>query len=187
VEATLVSNQTNLMRYTSVLRKNTSLQPLSDYNSRVVILDTMPGEKSLILNQYYACKSNFFWKIIFKMLKISNQTDYRLKKQLLITRGIALWNVLEFNEQKEPGDYAITNETPNDFYTFFQNHPHIDKILFNGNTAADYYNQHIGYYNGMQSEILPSTSALNTWKSFEEKTGVWATALEQYIKPTPYK
>lgn len=173
------------MRYTPIiLAKKTSLLPLADHNSRVVILDVMPGEKSLILNQYYACKSNFFWKIVFKMLKVSNQTDYRLKKQLLLNRGIALWNVLEFSDQKENGDYAITSETPNDFYTFFQNYPNIDKIIFNGNNAAEYYQQHIGYYNGLQSEILPSTSALNTWKSFEEKTEVWATALQEYLKPS---
>lgn len=172
------------MRHTPiVIGTKSSLLPLADYNSRVLILDVMPGEKSLILNQYYACKSNFFWKIIFKMLKISNQTDYRLKKQLLLNRGIALWNVLEFSEQKENSDYAITGEKPNDFHTFYQNHPNIDKILFNGNNAAEYYNQHIGYNSGMQYEILPSTSALNTWKSFEEKTEVWATALQGYLKP----
>lgn len=166
-----------------ILRKKTNLAPLADYNSRVVILDIMPGEKSLILQQYYACKSNFFWKIIFKMLRVSNQTDYRFKKQLLLNRGIALWNVLEFSEPKNSGDYAIDSEKPNDFYTFFQNYPHIDKIIFNGNNAAEYYQQHIGYFGAMRSEILPSTSALNTWKSFEEKTEVWATALQEYIKP----
>lgn len=172
------------MRYNPIIHaKKKSLLPLADYNSRVVILDVMPGEKSLILNQYYACKSNFFWKIIFKMLKVTNLTDYRLKKQLLLNRGIALWNVLEFNEQKENTDYAIIDETPNDFHTFFQNHPNINKIIFNGNNAAEYYQQHIGYYKELQCEILPSTSALNTWKSFEEKTEVWAAALQDYLKP----
>ena len=60
-------NISSTMRYTPLLiGRKTSLSPLADHNSRVLILDTMPGEKSLILQQYYACKSNFFWKIIFK-------------------------------------------------------------------------------------------------------------------------
>lgn len=167
------------MRYTPPLTgRKTSLSPIADHNSRVLILDTMPGEKSLILQQYYACKSNFFWKIIFKALKVPNQTDYRIKKQLLFKQGIALWNVLEFGEQKSNGDYSITSETPNDFHTFFQNHPKINRIIFNGNNAAEYYQQYVGYYNGLSTEILPSTSALNTWKSFEEKAEIWTEALK---------
>lgn len=166
------------MRYTPlIIGRKTSLLPIADHNSRVLILDIMPGEKSLILQQYYACKSNFFWKILFKVLKVPNITDYRLKKQLLFKHGVALWNVLEFGEQKSNGDYAITSETPNDFYTFFQNHPKITKIIFNGNNAAEYYQQHVGYYTGLTTVILPSTSALNTWKSFEEKAKVWEAAL----------
>lgn len=99
---------------------------------------------------------------MFKVFKVPNQTDYRLKKQLLFKQGIALWNVLEYGEQKNNGDYTVTSETPNDFYTFFQNYPNITKIIFNGNNAAEYYQQHVGYYNGISIEILPSTSALNT-------------------------
>lgn len=168
------------MRYTPlIIGRKTSLAPIADHNSRVLILDTMPGEKSLILQQYYACKSNFFWKVMFKVFKVPNQPDYRLRKQLLFKNGIALWNVLEFGEEKGNGDYAITSETSNDFYTFFQNHPGVTRILFNGNNAAEYYQQHVGYYSGLTTEILPSTSALNTWKSFEEKAEVWAAALKQ--------
>jgi hypoxanthine-DNA glycosylase len=167
------------MRYTpSLIGQKSRLLPIADHNSRVLILDTMPGEKSLILQQYYACKSNFFWKILFKVLKVPNMTDYRLKKQLLFKQGIALWNVLEFGEQKVNGEYTVTNETANDFYTFFQNHPNITRIIFNGNNAAEYYAQHVGYYNGLTTEILPSTSALNTWKSFEEKAEVWSESLK---------
>lgn len=167
------------MRYTPLITaRKTSLLPIADHNSRVLILDTMPGEKSLILQQYYACKSNFFWKVMFKVLKVPNQTDYRLKKQLLFKHGIALWNVLEFGEQKSNG-YTITSETPNDFYTFFQNYPNITKIIFNGNNAAEYYQRYVGHYSGITTEILPSTSALNTWKSFEEKADAWAVSLDK--------
>lgn len=169
------------MRYTALITgRKTSLLPIADHNSRVLILDTMPGEKSLILQQYYACKSNFFWKVMFKVLKVPNQTDYRLKKQLLLKHGIALWNVLEFGEPKKNIQSAIS-ETPNDFYTFFQNYPSITKILFNGNNAAEYYAQHVGYYTGLTTEILPSTSALNTWKSFEEKADRWAEAINRSV------
>jgi hypoxanthine-DNA glycosylase len=168
-----------MMRYTSpAIAANKSLLPIADAKSRVLILDTMPGEKSLILQQYYACKSNFFWKIMFKVMRVPAHTDYRLKKQLLFKNGIALWNVLEFGEQKTTGDYSITSETPNDFHTFFNNFPSVQKIIFNGNNAAEYYQQYVGYYNGLTTEILPSTSALNTWKSFEEKAEVWARALQ---------
>ena len=171
------------MRFTPlIIGQKATLSPIADHNSRVLILDTMPGEKSVILQQYYACRSNFFWKVLFKVLKVPNQADYRFKKQLLFKHGIALWNVLEFGEEKGNGDYTITSQTPNDFYTFFQNYPNITKIIFNGNNAAEYYQQHVGYYNGLTTEILPSTSALNTWKSFEEKAEMWMEALKMNDK-----
>jgi hypothetical protein len=36
----------------------------------------------------------------------------------------------------------------------------------------------MGYYTGITIEVLPSTSALNTWKSFDEKTQAWGEALK---------
>ena len=39
--------------------------PIIYPDSQVLILGTMPGEKSLELQQYYGNRGNQFWKILF--------------------------------------------------------------------------------------------------------------------------
>lgn len=160
------------MLYTTpTIEGNKSLLPLADHKSRILILDTIPGEKSKILLQYYASRGNNFWKILFNVFGEQHHTDYKLKKQLLLRNGIALWNVLEQED--------IAYERPNDFQTFFQMHSTITKIIFNGNNATECYSRHIGYRRGINYTTLPSTSSLNTWKSFEEKVAIWTEELRK--------
>ena len=146
------------------------LSPLADHKSRVLILDTVPGEKSRIMLQYYVNKSNNFWRIMFQALREPYHPDYKMKKQMLLKNGIALWNVLV---------EEIPYEQPNDFQTFFQMHSTVTRIIFNGNQAAECYNRHIGHRSGILYTTLPSTSSLNTWKSFEEKAEVWSHELRK--------
>lgn len=120
--------------------------------------------------QYYVNKSNNFWKIMFKVYGEPFQSDYKLKRQFLFRNGIALWNVLE----KE-----FPYEQSNDFQTFFQMYPNVTKIMFNGNHASECYNRHIGHRAGINYFVLPSTSSLNTWMSFEEKTEAWSRELHR--------
>jgi hypoxanthine-DNA glycosylase len=150
-----------------------SLLPLADFRSRVLILDVVPGEKSKILSQYYANKGNSFWKIIFHALREPSHSDYKLKRQILLKNGVALWNVLETED--------IGYEQPNDFQSFFQMYPSIQKIVFNGNNAAECFARHIGFQRGINYSTLPSTSSLNTWKSMEEKAAIWLEELRKSL------
>jgi hypoxanthine-DNA glycosylase len=160
------------MMYSTITTTVTkSLSPLADFRSRTLILDVIPGEKSKILSQYYANKGNSFWKIIFHALREPLHTDYKLRRQILLKNGIALWNVLE-NED-------IGYEQPNDFQSFFQMYPSIQKIIFNGNNAADCFGRHVGFQRGIAYSTLPSTSSLNTWKSLEEKAKIWYDELRK--------
>ncbi|MEG0850935.1 MAG: DNA-deoxyinosine glycosylase, partial [Flavobacterium sp.] len=45
--------------------KSFSFAPISSVNSTILILGTMPGTKSLELNQYYGHNQNNFWKFLF--------------------------------------------------------------------------------------------------------------------------
>lgn len=160
------------MIYSSITTAvNKSLSPLADFRSRILILDVVPGEKSKILSQYYANKGNSFWKIIFHALREPLHTDYKLRKQILLRNGIALWNVLETED--------IGYEQPNDFQSFFQTYQSIQKIVFNGNNAAECFGRHVGFQRNIEYCTLPSTSSLNTWKSMEEKATIWLNELRK--------
>lgn len=74
-----------------------SFKPIIDKNSRVLILGTMPGPESLKRRQSYANPRNRFWKIIYRVLRRSEDppSDYEERGRFLRENGIALWDVLE--------------------------------------------------------------------------------------------
>jgi hypoxanthine-DNA glycosylase len=155
-----------------------SFPPVSKPDARILILGTMPGERSLALNQYYGHGGNQFWKIMFACFNKPYSADYIIKTKLLNDHRIALWDVLEHCEREGSSDKAIISEFPNDFKSFFIEHPNIKTVFFNGNKAAVYFQKHIGFADGFKYEILPSTSPANTWSTKEEKLEKWKQAIK---------
>ena len=102
--------------------------PIVDENSKILILGTMPGEKSLQRNQYYAHKNNQFWKIIFILFQQPLTEHYDARKAILLKNHIALWDVLKACEGEGSSDKNIMNAVPNDFVSFYKRYPKIKKI-----------------------------------------------------------
>ena len=93
-----------------------SFKPSIDNNSKVLILGSMPGVKSLEEQQYYAHPQNRFWKV---MGSICNSPDfpnlaYSEKLQILLNNNIALWDTIKSCNRIGSLDSDIQNETPND-------------------------------------------------------------------------
>ncbi|MGG7036125.1 MAG: DNA-deoxyinosine glycosylase [Flavobacterium sp.] len=150
-----------------------SFPPISNPDATVLILGTMPGEQSLKLNQYYGHGGNAFWKLIFTIFKEPFSTDYETRKAFLLQNNIALWDVLEACEREGSADSEIRKEVPNDFESFFTNHPKIKLITFNGHNAERYFTKRVKIENNFTFITLPSTSPANARKTFEEKLSEW--------------
>ncbi|WPV65956.1 DNA-deoxyinosine glycosylase [Chitinophaga sp. LS1] len=84
-----------------------AFSPIVDENSKILILGTMPGERSLQQQQYYGHKGNQFWKLIFTLVDKPLSDNYEDKKRLLLNKGIALWDVLEYCERTSSADSAM--------------------------------------------------------------------------------
>ncbi|MDQ8013821.1 MAG: DNA-deoxyinosine glycosylase [Flavobacterium nitrogenifigens] len=153
--------------------KSFSFAPISSPNSKILILGTMPGTKSLELNQYYGHNQNNFWKFMFQILGEEFSNDYEIRKSLLIKNGIALWDVLQFCERVGSLDSAIKNEIANDFENFLETHPQIENILFNGQKAAAFFKKHVHLKKEYKTFTLPSTSPANASKAFQDKLNEW--------------
>lgn len=153
---------------------------ISSSKSKILILGTMPGKKSLELNQYYGHGGNQFWKILFHLFNKTYNTDYNERTNLLIDHNVALWDVLKACERESSADSDIIKEVPNDFGYLFNSHKQIKAIFFNGKKAKEYFDQYVGT-NHIQSFVLPSTSPANTWKTFEKKVDEWSEILN-YLK-----
>ena len=66
----------------------TSFAPLVDSESKILILGSMPGVKSLTEQEYYAHPRNRFWQLLALLLGEDNPADYVDKKAML--KSIAL-------------------------------------------------------------------------------------------------
>lgn len=153
--------------------KSFSFAPITSNDANILILGTMPGTKSLELNQYYGHKQNNFWKFMFTILKEDFSDDYPAKKALLQKNKIALWDVLQFCERVGSLDSAIKNEIANDFETFLKNHPNIKTILFNGQKAAAFFKKYVHLQKEYHLITLPSSSPANASKNFQSKLEEW--------------
>ncbi|MES2395562.1 MAG: DNA-deoxyinosine glycosylase [Bacteroidota bacterium] len=155
-----------------------SFPPISNADSKILILGTMPGNDSLKMNQYYAHPRNAFWKIMFAIFDQPFSSDYTIKKTLLLSNQIALWDVLKVCERKGSLDVNIIEEEANNFNAFFAKHTHINHVFFNGQQSSNYFLKN--QQSAIPSTKLPSTSPAHTM-SFKEKLTAW-TVINMQLK-----
>lgn len=153
--------------------KKYSFPPIVNNNCRILILGTVPGDRSLQLNQYYANPTNQFWKIIYKVTNEFLITSYEEKKELLLKNHIAVWDVLMHCSREGSLDQNISDEVPNDFNLFFTQFPGIKTVFFNGGKASELFDKY-NLKDSLRTYItLPSTSSANTSMKLDRKIEIW--------------
>lgn len=162
------------------MRKVRSFIPIIAPGSRILILGTMPGVKSLEKREYYGHPRNAFWKIIYAVFGRAVEEDYRDRCAFLENSGIALWDVIESCRRPGSSDSAIKSAQPNDIKKLVEEHRAITAILFNGQAAEKIYRRLIGHdaLPAIAYHVLPSTSPANTMK-YEEKFRRWRNAIRE--------
>lgn len=153
--------------------------PIADEHSNILILGTMPGEKSLKLQEYYGNRGNQFWRLLFSAVGKELSHDYNEKLALLKNNRIALWDVLQYCEREGSLDSNIKNEIANDFDAFYAGHPNIKQIFFSSKNAAAYYDKYVGRKADIAYTTLPSPSGANATMNFLQKLEIWQKALNK--------
>jgi len=163
-------------------RPETGFPPVAGPDSRVLVLGSMPGIMSLERRQYYAQPRNAFWPIMGELFGIASDLEYAERLQGLLDAGVALWDVLRSCERSGSLDANIVMKSAvtNDFVGFFAAHPHIDRVFFNGATAAGVFERRVSpdlEKTGIRSiELirLPSTSPAHAAMTYAEKLRRWS-------------
>jgi hypoxanthine-DNA glycosylase len=166
----------------TVAKRLRSFDPVASGNATVLILGSMPGERSLQAAEYYAHPRNAFWKIMQHVVGVDPAAPYQQRLQSLKERGIALWDVLHSCHRAGSLDTAIKQGSVkiNDFAAFFREHPDVRVVLLNGGTAARYYERYVlPEIDAVQIKHLrmPSTSPAHAAMSLERKIEAWRSAL----------
>ncbi|MFO7579776.1 MAG: DNA-deoxyinosine glycosylase [Nitrosomonas halophila] len=153
--------------------------PIESARAEILILGSMPSRASLAAGQYYAHRQNAFWRIMAELFGFAPDAPYPLRKQALQTAGIALWDVLHACERHGSLDANIiaASQVTNDFGTFFQTHPAIRHVYFNGSKAESAFKQLVLPAIPCPASMtrLPSTSPANASMTFHRKLAAWRT------------
>jgi hypoxanthine-DNA glycosylase len=165
--------------------------PVADpATARVLILGSMPGVASLAAQRYYAHPRNQFWPIMGALFGAGPELPYAERLRVLTGAGIALWDVLESCERAGSLDAAIDvrSAQANDFAAFFDAHPGIMRIVFNGGTAERHFRRDVlsrlqPRVRALHQERLPSTSPAHAGMAAQEKLARWRAALQPLCAP----
>jgi hypoxanthine-DNA glycosylase len=152
------------------------LPPLVAKNTRLIILGSFPGVRSLQAQQYYAHPQNQFWRLIFEAFSASGRridcvSSYENNSNQLRQLGIGVWDVYASCERQGSLDSAIENAELNDLASLQTRCPQLQAIAHNG--GESYRHAKHTQALGLPVYRLPSSSPANASWSFERKLAVW--------------
>lgn len=139
------------------------LKPIYDEYSKILILGTIPSVKSRSVGFYYAHPKNRFWKVLESIFEETIED----KKEFLLGKHIALWDVFSSCEIKGSSDASIKNAKPNDIEKLIKE-SEIKIVFTTGKTAYQYYLKFFQDKIDLPVIGLPSTSPANCKIKMEE-------------------
>jgi len=163
-----------------------SFPPIESRAARVLVLGSMPGAASLLAGRYYAYPHNAFWPIMGELFDAGPATAYGKRILILKRAGLALWDVMASCVREGSLDSDIDEESivPNDFHAFFEAHPRVKHVFFNGAKAENCFHRYVGPHladRGLHFTRLPSTSPAHASLSLPQKLKAWR-AVERALK-----
>lgn len=160
-----------------------SFAPLVDDECRVLILGSMPGRRSLDMQEYYAHPQNRFWRLLALLLNEEMPLTYADKCALLLRHHIALWDTLGYCEREGSLDSDIKNEQPNAVCELLAEQPQIKAVFCNGGKAAAAFKRYFAKSLPREIDVyyFSSTSPANARKRLENLAQEWQIFL-QYLR-----
>lgn len=153
--------------------------PICSEHAHTLILGSMPSRESLKQQRYYAHPRNGFWPIMSELFDMQD-FNYAQRVAHLSGKGISVWDVLKACFRSNSLDSNIDERSivTNDFAAFFQEHPGITRVFFNGAKAESIYRKHISpdlgnIQNRMSLQRLPSTSPAYAALPLADKLLAW--------------
>jgi len=156
--------------------------PITNKDTKTIILGSMPGKDSLTAGQYYAHGRNAFWPIMAEIYGASSTLSYAERLKVLLSNGIGIWDVIKSCRRKTSLDADIEETTivVNDFKHFIGQHRQLQLICFNGAKGEQTFKRYVDIDlipSSIAQVRLPSTSPANARMSFQHKLEVWREVL----------
>ena len=156
--------------------RSAGFAPLARADARVLVLGSLPSQRSIADNEYYAHPQNAFWRIMAEL--VDAEGSYAERCAALRREKIALWDVLA--NSIRPGsldaDIQVSTAVVNDFEHFLAVHGGVERICFNGQKAAKIFSDRVPQdivESRVQFFTLPSTSPAHAAMRLDEKLELW--------------
>lgn len=158
----------------SALRK-ACFDPVVDDRTCLLVLGSLPGEKSLVLQEYYGNRQNKFWALMSDVIGVDLVArEYAARLSALREHGVGLWDVVADAQRMGSLDSNIKERRENDLCGLLASHPNIRAIAFNGGTAVKLGMKILGARASAYDIVtLPSSSPAYTLP-YAEKALRWA-------------
>ena len=151
-----------------------SFDPIVYSNTKILVLGSLPGKKSLELREYYGHPRNRLWKILAHLTGNEIPQNYERKKEFLFKNNIGLWDVAHSAYREGSLDSKIKKENPNDIEDLLESYETIKVIGFNGKKSEKMFFKYFTEKLGIKYVPLPSTSPANMAINFEEMCRRWS-------------
>lgn len=141
-----------------------SFPPVVDSRVRLLVLGSLPGERSLAEGRYYAHPQNQFWRLISPAAgRDLTGLGYEARLAALLDAHIGLWDVVASAQRQGSSDAALEDIQAHDIAALARTLPELRAIAFNGATAHRHGLRQLGQ-NASQfaTIVLPSSSPLHT-------------------------
>ena len=156
-------------KYTHIVH---GFAPVYNENSRLLVLGSLPSVRSREEGFYYGHPRNRFWKVIAALTDSAVPKTIAEKKELLLSTGIAVWDVVAECDIIGSSDASIKNVRAADLSCILELCPNI-AVFANGSTAARLYRKFQQEKTKIPITALPSTSPANAAWDTERLTAEW--------------
>jgi hypoxanthine-DNA glycosylase len=141
-----------------------SFAPVVDSRTVVLVLGSLPGDRSLATQRYYAHPQNQFWVLMSGVIGADLcALDYDARLDALLAAGVGLWDVVNTASRAGSADAAMRDVRANDLLGVIDTLPLLRAIGFNGGTALSIGRRQLGQSADTVAIVaLPSSSPLHT-------------------------
>ncbi|WP_333572563.1 DNA-deoxyinosine glycosylase [Sphingomonas sp.] len=141
-----------------------SFPPVVAPDTRLLVLGSLPGERSLAAARYYAHPQNQFWQLISPAAgRDLVPLAYEARLDALRAARIGLWDVVASATRPGSTDAAMRDIEAHDIAALASTLPDLRAIAFNGATAQRHGLRQLGHAAARYTILgLPSSSPLHT-------------------------
>ena len=151
-------------RHVAPVTLKNSFPPVARPDARLLLLGSLPGERSLAEKRYYAHPQNQFWRLMGPAIgRDLTGLDYPERLEALLEARVALWDVVGSARRSGSADAAIRDVSVNALPRLVATLSDLRAIAFNGRKAAAIGRAAISAesFGGVLVD-LPSSSPLHT-------------------------